>query len=125
MNHQGETQLVNAQGGQEGQNGQIIYGQIGNNNIINMANDRDRVIRDYAVLTPQAINPEIVRPELQVDNFELKPVMFQMLQRVGQFNGLRLENLNCCMISNVIGANVQVHTTNNIIISIKDRLHMD
>ncbi|KAH9745287.1 hypothetical protein KPL70_004012 [Citrus sinensis] len=55
-----------------------------NNNIIHMANDRDRAIRDYAVLTPQAIHPGIVRPDVQADNFELKPVMFQMLQTVGQ-----------------------------------------
>ncbi|KAH9780492.1 hypothetical protein KPL71_008099 [Citrus sinensis] len=66
--------------------------QSGNNNIIHMANDRDRVIRDYAVLTPQAIHLGIVRPDVQADNFELKPVMFQMLQTVGQFNGLPSED---------------------------------
>ena len=32
--------------------------------------------RDYTVLTPQAINLGIVKPEVQADNFELKPVMF-------------------------------------------------
>ncbi|KAH9714640.1 protein kinase domain-containing protein [Citrus sinensis] len=63
-----------------------------NNNIIHMANDRDRAIRDYAVLTPQAIHPGIVRPDVQADNFELKPVMFHMLQTVGQFNGLPSED---------------------------------
>ena len=57
-----------------------------------MANDRDRAIRDYAMLTPQAIHLGIVRPDVQVDNFELKPVMFQMLQTVGQFNGLPSED---------------------------------
>ena len=36
----------------EGLNGQCVQRQRGNNNIIHMANDRDRVIRDYAVLTP-------------------------------------------------------------------------
>ena len=57
-----------------------------------MANDRDRAIRDYAMLTPQAIHPGIVRPGVQADNFELKLVMFQMLQTVGQFNGLLSED---------------------------------
>ena len=57
-----------------------------------MADDKNRAIRDYAMLTPQAINPWIVRPEVQADNFELKPVMFQMLQIVGQFNGLPSED---------------------------------
>ena len=59
-----------------------------------MANDRDRAIRDYAVLTPQAIHPEIVKPDVQTDNFELKPMMFQMLQTMGQFNGLSSEDLH-------------------------------
>ena len=63
-------------------------GQPGNNNIIYMADDRDRAIRDYAVLTPQVMHPGIVRSEVQAANFELKPMMFQMLQTVGHFNGL-------------------------------------
>ena len=44
-----------------------------------MADDRDKATRDYAVLTPQAVNSGIVGPEVQADNFELKLVMFQML----------------------------------------------
>ena len=75
LNSQGEIQPVNVEGGQKGQNEQIIYGQPGNNYIIHMAYDTDKAIRDYAVLTPRAINPGIVRPEMQTDNFELKPVM--------------------------------------------------
>ncbi|KAL9411530.1 hypothetical protein AB3S75_045182 [Citrus x aurantiifolia] len=76
----------------EGLNGQCVQRQPWNNNIIHTANDRDRAIRDHAVLTPQATHPGIVRPDVQADNFELKPVMFQMLQTVGQFNGLPLED---------------------------------
>ena len=56
----------------EGLNGQCDQRQPGNNNIIHMANDRDRAIRDYAVLTPQAIHPGIVRSDVQADKFELK-----------------------------------------------------
>ena len=92
LNLRGEIQPVIAQGGQEGQNGQNIHGQPSHNNIIYMANDRDRVIREYGVLTPQAIHPGIVRPDIQIDNFELKPVMFQILQSVGQFNGLPFDD---------------------------------
>ena len=36
----------------EGLNGKRVQRQPGNNNIIHMANDRDKAIRDYAVLTP-------------------------------------------------------------------------
>ncbi|XP_060962179.1 uncharacterized protein LOC133032300 [Cannabis sativa] len=34
------------------------------------------------------LNPGIVRPEIQAPQFELKPVMFQMLQTMGQFSGM-------------------------------------
>ena len=48
-----------------------------------MTVDREKVVRDYIVLTPQTINPGIVKPKVQAAHFELKPVMFQMLQKVG------------------------------------------
>ena len=57
-----------------------------------MADDRDRAIRDYTMLTPQVMHPGIVRLEVQAANFELKPVIFQMLQTFGQFNGLLSED---------------------------------
>ena len=57
-----------------------------------MVDGRDRVIKDYAMLAPQVIHPEIVRPEVEVANFELKPVMLKILQTVGQFNGLPSED---------------------------------
>ena len=82
LNPRGEIQPVNAQ---EDRNGQLVHRQLRNNNIIHMAGDKDRVIRDYTVLTPQATHSEIVRPEVQADNFKLKLVMFQMLQTVGTF----------------------------------------
>ncbi|KAH9649078.1 hypothetical protein KPL70_025843 [Citrus sinensis] len=77
---------------QEGQNEHVNHRQPGNNNIIYMADDRDMAIRDYAVLTPQVVLPGIVRPEVEAANFELKPMMFQMLQTVSQFNGLPYED---------------------------------
>ena len=49
LNPYRQIQLAN---GQEGQNGHNIEGQLGNNSIIYMANDRDRDIKDYVVLTP-------------------------------------------------------------------------
>ena len=53
-----------------------------------MADDRDRAIEGYVVLTPQVINLRIVRPEVQDAHFELKPVIFHMFQIVRQFNRL-------------------------------------
>ncbi|KAL5540766.1 hypothetical protein UlMin_044089 [Ulmus minor] len=51
-------------------------------NIIGIANDRDRSIRDYAIFDPETINTGIVRPEITANHFEFKPMMFQMLQTV-------------------------------------------
>ena len=64
-----------------------------------MADDKYRVIRDYVVLTPQVIQPRIVRLEVQAANFEFKPVMFQILQTVRHFNGLPSENPHIHFIS--------------------------
>ena len=77
---------------QEEQNEHANGRQPSNNNIIYMADDRDRAIRDYAVLTPQVVHLGIIKPEVEVTNFELKPMMFQMLQTMGQFNELPNEN---------------------------------
>ena len=66
----GPLQPVNIQ---EGKNEHVNQIQPSNNNIIYMADDRDMAIRDYVVLTPQVVHPGIVRPEVQVANFELKP----------------------------------------------------
>ncbi|KAH9780473.1 protein IQ-DOMAIN 31 [Citrus sinensis] len=57
LNHRGEIQPVNVH---EGLNGQHVHRKPGNNNIIHMADDRDRAIRDYSVLIPQAIHPRIL-----------------------------------------------------------------
>ncbi|KAH9779814.1 hypothetical protein KPL71_007852 [Citrus sinensis] len=89
LNPHGPLQPVNIQ---EEQNEHGNGRQPGNNNIIYMADDRDRAIRDYVVLTPQVVHPGIIRPKVDAVNFELKPVMFQMLQTVGQFNGLPNED---------------------------------
>ena len=57
-----------------------------------MVDDKDRAIRDYVVLAPQVIHLGIIRHEVEAANFELKPVIFQMLQTFGQFNGLLSED---------------------------------
>ncbi|PON65867.1 hypothetical protein PanWU01x14_113560, partial [Parasponia andersonii] len=57
-----------------------------------MADDRDRAIREYAIPILNGLNLGIVRSEIQAPQFELKPVMFQMLQTVGQFIGVPTED---------------------------------
>ena len=46
------------------------------------------------MLAPQVIYLGIVKLEVQAANFELKLVMFQKSQTVGQFNRLPLEDLH-------------------------------
>ncbi|KAH9680288.1 hypothetical protein KPL71_026499 [Citrus sinensis] len=60
LNPHGPLQPANIQ---EEHNEHANGRQPGNNNIIYMADDRDRAIRDYAVLTPQVVHPGIIRPE--------------------------------------------------------------
>ena len=85
----GPSQPVNIQ---EKKNEHANQRQPGNNNIIYMVNDRNRAIRDYTVLTSQVVHPRIIKPEVEAANFELKPIIFQMLQTVGQFNRLPNED---------------------------------
>ncbi|XP_024027611.1 uncharacterized protein LOC112093437 [Morus notabilis] len=68
---------------------EMVDGVGGNNQgnqVVVIAEDRDRAIRDYAIPMLDGLHPGIVRPEIQATKFELKPVMFQMLQTVGQFS---------------------------------------
>ncbi|KAJ4705116.1 Retrotransposon gag protein [Melia azedarach] len=67
-------------------------GVVNGQNAVVIAHDRDRAIREYAVPIFNEPNPGIVRPEIQAPQFELKPVMFQMLQTVGQFSGMPTED---------------------------------
>ncbi|WJX63440.1 hypothetical protein P8452_48327 [Trifolium repens] len=60
--------------------------------IIGIANDKERLIRDYAVFDSSSMNSGIIRPEITAPQFEFKPMMFQMLQVVGQFSGAETED---------------------------------
>ena len=57
-----------------------------------LADDGNRAIREYAVPAFYGLNPGIIRPEIQAPQFELKPVMFQVLQTMGQFSEMPTEN---------------------------------
>ncbi|XP_030478162.1 uncharacterized protein LOC115695219 [Cannabis sativa] len=61
-------------------------------NPIALADDRAQAIREYAAPMFNELNLGIVRPKIQAPHFELKPIMFQMLQTVGQFGGSPTED---------------------------------
>ncbi|KAL4283785.1 hypothetical protein GQ457_16G021310 [Hibiscus cannabinus] len=53
---------------------------------------QNRSIRDHLLPDLGNLNPGIVTPEIQAAQFELKPVMFNMLNSIGQFGGLPHED---------------------------------
>ncbi|KAI3665933.1 hypothetical protein L6452_44568 [Arctium lappa] len=61
-------------------------------NIINLANSKEGKIMDYAIPDFEQLNSGIIRPHIQALHFELKPIMFQMLQTNGQFAGMPSED---------------------------------
>ncbi|KAJ9561910.1 hypothetical protein OSB04_007070 [Centaurea solstitialis] len=67
------------------------YGPQPRPDIITLANSKDGCIMDYAMPAYELLNAGIVRPEINT-HFELKHVMFNMLQSSGQFRGLPSED---------------------------------
>ncbi|KAL4346277.1 hypothetical protein GQ457_17G010400 [Hibiscus cannabinus] len=64
----------------DGQHHQPVDGNAG-------ALARPRAIRDHLTPILDDLNPGIVAPKIQEAHFELKPVMFNMLNSIGQFGG--------------------------------------
>ncbi|KAL4283571.1 hypothetical protein GQ457_16G020160 [Hibiscus cannabinus] len=63
-----------------GQNDQPVDGNVG-------AFERPRAIHDHLRPILDDLNPGIVAPKIQAAHFELKHVMFNMLNSIGQFPG--------------------------------------
>ena len=61
-------------------------------NLIRIADDKDRGIRDYATPEFAQLNSGILAPEITNLTFEPKPLMFTMLQTMGQFGGLKTDD---------------------------------
>ncbi|KAL5563855.1 hypothetical protein UlMin_033602 [Ulmus minor] len=57
-----------------------------------VVDDRDRALNAFAQLNLDGLNSSIVQQKIEALHFELKPVMFQMLQTAGQFSGLVTED---------------------------------
>ncbi|XP_024965874.1 uncharacterized protein LOC112506079 [Cynara cardunculus var. scolymus] len=61
-------------------------------NIINLANSKNGRIMDYVIPDFKQLNSGKVRPHMTSLHFELKPIMFHMLQTNGQFSRLTSED---------------------------------
>ncbi|KAL4352625.1 hypothetical protein GQ457_06G013850 [Hibiscus cannabinus] len=68
-------------GGNELVDGELNQNAAGNAGAI----ERMRAIRDHLTLILDDLNYGIVAPEIQATHFELKPVMFNMLNYIGHF----------------------------------------
>ncbi|KAL4368063.1 hypothetical protein GQ457_05G015080 [Hibiscus cannabinus] len=83
LGHQGEDPV----GDQDNHNAEA------NGNVGNGGNaPRPSAIRDHLNPILDDLNPGIVAPEIQAAHFELKPVMFNMLNSIGQFGGMPHED---------------------------------
>ncbi|KAK8653694.1 hypothetical protein V6N13_127683 [Hibiscus sabdariffa] len=51
-----------------------------------------RTVRDYLAEYLEGLNPVVTMPDFEAEHFELKPVMFNMLNTLGQFGGTPNEN---------------------------------
>ncbi|KAL4339566.1 hypothetical protein GQ457_08G031120 [Hibiscus cannabinus] len=51
-----------------------------------------RTVRDYLAEDLEGLNPAATMPDFEAEHFELKPVMFNMLNTLGQFGGTPNEN---------------------------------
>ncbi|KAL4378720.1 hypothetical protein GQ457_02G024860 [Hibiscus cannabinus] len=51
-----------------------------------------RTVRDYLAEDLEGLNPPVTMPDFKAEHFELKPVMFNMLNTLGQFGGTPNEN---------------------------------
>ncbi|KAL4284741.1 hypothetical protein GQ457_16G018120 [Hibiscus cannabinus] len=51
-----------------------------------------RTVRDYLAEDLEELNPAVTMPDFEAEHFELKPMMFNMLNTLGQFGGTPNEN---------------------------------
>ncbi|KAK8595298.1 hypothetical protein V6N13_123178 [Hibiscus sabdariffa] len=51
-----------------------------------------RTVRDYLAKDLEGLNLAVTMPEFEAEHFELKPVMFNMLNTLRQFSGTPNEN---------------------------------
>ncbi|KAL4379228.1 hypothetical protein GQ457_02G030120 [Hibiscus cannabinus] len=60
-------------------------------NLVNQQNlpapVRGRIVWDYLEEDLDGLTPTVAIPEIETDHFELKPVLFKMINTLGQFGG--------------------------------------
>ncbi|KAL4378721.1 hypothetical protein GQ457_02G024370 [Hibiscus cannabinus] len=79
-----------------------------------------RTVRDYLAEDLEGLNPAITMLEFEAEYFELKPVMFNMLNTLGQFGGSPTENARQHLKSFLeICNSFKIHGVSNYILELK------
>ena len=65
----------------------------------NIGADRNWALKEFDVPHLEGLTASIAHPQITGNNFELKSVMFQMLQAIGPFNGLPNEDPNMYLMN--------------------------
>ncbi|KAK8562378.1 hypothetical protein V6N12_010461 [Hibiscus sabdariffa] len=79
-----------------------------------------RTVRDYLAEDLEGLNPAVTTPEFEAEHFELKPVMFNMLNTLGQFGGTPAENARQHLKSFLeICNSFKIHGVSNDVLKLK------
>ncbi|KAK8690745.1 hypothetical protein V6N13_074272 [Hibiscus sabdariffa] len=82
-----------------------------------------RTVRDYLAEDLEGLNPAVTMPEFEAEHFELKPVMFNMLNTLGQFGGSPTENARQHLKSFLeICNSFKIHGVSNDVLKLKLKL---
>ncbi|KAL4332690.1 hypothetical protein GQ457_07G006580 [Hibiscus cannabinus] len=79
-----------------------------------------RTVRDYLAEDLEGLNPAVTMPYFEAEHFELKPVMFNMLNTLGQFGGTPNENARQYVKSFLeICNSFKIHGVSNDVLKLK------
>ncbi|KAK8715306.1 hypothetical protein V6N13_042643 [Hibiscus sabdariffa] len=79
-----------------------------------------RTVRDYLAEDLEGLNPAVTIPEFEAEHFELKPMMFNMLNTLGQFGGSPAENARQHLKSFLeICNSFKIHGVSNDVLKLK------
>ncbi|KAL4387749.1 hypothetical protein GQ457_09G015980 [Hibiscus cannabinus] len=79
-----------------------------------------RTVRDYLAEDVDGLNPTVTMPDFEAEHFELKPVMFNMLNIFGQFGGTPNENARQHLKSFLeICNSFKIHGVSNDVLKLK------
>ncbi|KAK8685281.1 hypothetical protein V6N13_041286 [Hibiscus sabdariffa] len=80
----------------------------------------DGTVRDYLEEDLEGLNPAVTTPKFEVEHFELKPVMFNMLNILSQFGGSPTENARQHLKSFLeICNSFKIHGVSNDVLKLK------